>query len=160
MDLFHRFDKDESGGLDSKELDAALRSIDVNLTKSELTKLVRAIDVDGDRAIAVDEFLHFVRRRRRGGSPTSPRSRNMAGTLGTQTRVKRPKKRASMNRLQQLSTDHSQQREERIREKRMLQAEAQRRKEEEAEEGLKSLCLRVPKGIERHPLGFTNTTAW
>ena len=132
MDLFHRFDKDESGGLDSKELDAALRSIDVNLTKSELTKLVRAIDVDGDRAIAVDEFLHFVRRRRRGGSPTSPRSRNMAGTLGTQTRVKRPKKRASMNRLQQLSTDHSQQREERIREKRMLQAEAQRRKEEEA----------------------------
>ena len=132
MDLFHRFDKDESGGLDSKELDAALRSIDVNLTKSELKKLVRAVDVDGDRAIAVDEFLHFVRRRRRGGSPTSPRSRSMVGTLGTQTRAKRPKKRASMNRLQQLSTDHSQQREERIREKRMLQAEAQRRKEEEA----------------------------
>ena len=45
MDLFHRFDKDESGGLDSKELDAALRSIDVNLTKSELTNQQELLDL-------------------------------------------------------------------------------------------------------------------
>lgn len=72
---FDRFDLDSDGVLSQEEVDAALQSIGVHFTPSQLTAFLRMGNARDDRAdpgcLSEHEFLAMVRRARRGHSAAS-----------------------------------------------------------------------------------------
>ena len=109
---------DSAGGMNMEGLNFAILKMGIELQPDELVKLFEAIDYNGDETVDSHEFIQFIRRRGRsdGGSPRSPR--------GGGGRAGRSKK-ASVARLQHLSGEGQQQREENLREKRMMKKKAE-----------------------------------
>jgi len=56
-DLFRRFDKDNSGALDTSELSALCVSLGSTLSKNELEAALQILDKDNDDKITYEEFL-------------------------------------------------------------------------------------------------------
>ena len=63
--LFHRFDKDGSGELDSGEFQEALKELGVMLDPEQMEDLVHEIDTDGDGSISISEFAERLRQAKR-----------------------------------------------------------------------------------------------
>ena len=61
LSLFHRFDRDSSGGLDQEELRKALLSLDIVLDRRELRALMDDMDRDGNGYIGTKEFSDRLR---------------------------------------------------------------------------------------------------
>jgi hypothetical protein len=61
MYLFHRYDKDGSGGLDRKAFVAALRELGVDVTREELTELIRDIGLNFGGSISIAELANRIR---------------------------------------------------------------------------------------------------
>ncbi|ETV67104.1 hypothetical protein, variant 1 [Aphanomyces astaci] len=55
--LFHQFDTDHSGSIDTHELKHLLHRLGYNPSEAERKKLLDAIDTSGDGSINVDEFI-------------------------------------------------------------------------------------------------------
>ena len=76
MQLFHQFDKDDSGRLDPFEFRDSMLQIGIALADSDLRYVMEDIDTDADRFITAKEFpeKRAVKRVKRGVPPrTSPR---------------------------------------------------------------------------------------
>ena len=56
---FKKFDKDGSGYLDTKELDALFRTLGVTLSKNELETAVFVLDKNGDGHVSQEEFVRW-----------------------------------------------------------------------------------------------------
>ena len=65
--LFHRYDKDSSGGLDPEEFRDAMREIGLELSRADMKQLMAEIDTDGDGYISIGEFNDRMRRAKRDG---------------------------------------------------------------------------------------------
>ena len=60
--VFMRFDKDQSGSIDTEELQALLESLGISLSPSQLQKAQAMLDPDGDGCISWDEYLKWWER--------------------------------------------------------------------------------------------------
>merc|ERR1711965_673020 len=56
-EAFTLFDTDGSGAIDSSELCTAMAALGFNPKKSEIDKMVREMDKDGDATIDLEEFM-------------------------------------------------------------------------------------------------------
>ena len=54
------FDVNGGGTIDAGELDAALKSVDIQLTRYEIEEVLQVIDEDGNGEIDFDEFLSLM----------------------------------------------------------------------------------------------------
>ena len=59
--LFHRFDKDSSGGLDREEFRQAMLEIGLVLDRKEMSEVMDEMDQDGDGFITTKEFADRLR---------------------------------------------------------------------------------------------------
>ncbi|XP_059090231.1 neo-calmodulin-like isoform X1 [Tigriopus californicus] len=59
---FQKFDKDDSGAIDTKELTSLLRSMGQNPTDSQVHDMINEIDVDGSGVVEFEEFVKFITR--------------------------------------------------------------------------------------------------
>uniref|UniRef100_K3WGP0 Uncharacterized protein n=1 Tax=Globisporangium ultimum (strain ATCC 200006 / CBS 805.95 / DAOM BR144) TaxID=431595 RepID=K3WGP0_GLOUD len=62
-DTFALFDKDESGGIDRDELEAAMCALGQRLSRSELDAIMQQADSDGDGKISFLEFASMMNQR-------------------------------------------------------------------------------------------------
>merc|ERR1712216_426854 len=56
-EAFELFDTDGSGAVDTSELHTAMKALGFNPKKSEIDKMVREMDKDGDATIDLEEFM-------------------------------------------------------------------------------------------------------
>merc|ERR1712010_409251 len=59
-EAFNLFDNDQSGAIDVRELNAAMRALGFEVKKEELKKMISDIDNDGNGAIEFGEFIEKV----------------------------------------------------------------------------------------------------
>ena len=57
MNLFHRFDADDSGGLERGEFQLAMKALQIKLSKDELQQVMDEMDRDGDGALLCLSFM-------------------------------------------------------------------------------------------------------
>jgi len=74
-ETFNKFDKDGSGGLDSLELTAALRSMDMYQNQKQVREMLAEIDADHSGTVELRELLAFFRRH---GEQTRPQTPSVA----------------------------------------------------------------------------------
>jgi len=55
-DIFRHFDKDNSGAIDVKELNALMEALGADIEQAELDIAITALDADGNGKIELDEF--------------------------------------------------------------------------------------------------------
>jgi len=58
--VFHNLDTEQAGYLDAKELEAALRMIQVNFCKADFLKCLKAAQVGPDQRVTHDQFLRIM----------------------------------------------------------------------------------------------------
>ncbi|OQS07837.1 nephrocystin-4, partial [Thraustotheca clavata] len=58
-DAFREFDKDQSGQITAKELQAALNSLHCPISNGDLKRVMKKLDSDGNGQISYKELLHF-----------------------------------------------------------------------------------------------------
>ncbi|XP_027078523.1 caltractin [Coffea arabica] len=59
-EAFELFDTDNSGTIDAKELNVAMRALGFELTEEEINRMIAEVDKDGSGAIDFDEFVHMM----------------------------------------------------------------------------------------------------
>ncbi|CAL9190115.1 unnamed protein product [Musa hybrid cultivar] len=59
-EVFDLFDTDQSGSLDAKELNVAMRALGFEMTEEDINRLMTEIDKDRNGAIDFEEFLHMM----------------------------------------------------------------------------------------------------
>lgn len=59
-EAFSKYDINESGTIDQKELTAVLRSMGQNPTDSQVHDMINEVDVDGSGLIEFHEFVKFI----------------------------------------------------------------------------------------------------
>ncbi|KAI9485650.1 MAG: hypothetical protein EXX96DRAFT_545939 [Benjaminiella poitrasii] len=62
---FLLFDKDNNGTIDSSELGAVMRSLNMNPTDTELRDMINEVDGNGNGTIEYEEFVVMLSRKRR-----------------------------------------------------------------------------------------------
>jgi Ca2+-binding EF-hand superfamily protein len=62
MQLFKKFDKDNSGNVNKKEFGVALKNLNFSMSPAELDLLFMEFDVDGSDEITYKEFIKKMRR--------------------------------------------------------------------------------------------------
>jgi Ca2+-binding EF-hand superfamily protein len=55
-EIFTHFDKDKSGAIDVRELDALMQALGADLDQAELDAAITALDTDRNGVIDLDEF--------------------------------------------------------------------------------------------------------
>eukprot|EP01062_Namystynia_karyoxenos_P035958 TRINITY_DN2622_c2_g1_i1.p1 TRINITY_DN2622_c2_g1~~TRINITY_DN2622_c2_g1_i1.p1 ORF type:complete len:205 (+),score=100.11 TRINITY_DN2622_c2_g1_i1:85-615(+) len=60
--VFDLYDEDGSGAIDIDELDKAMRSVGLDIPRSELEYMLKKIDKDGNQTIEKDEFKQMVKK--------------------------------------------------------------------------------------------------
>eukprot|EP00755_Sulcionema_specki_P018616 Sspe_Gene.67346::Locus_39740_Transcript_1_1_Confidence_1.000_Length_542::g.67346::m.67346/K16465/CETN1; centrin-1 len=55
-EAFHLFDTDGSGAIDNDEMALAMKALGFELSKEEITEMIRAVDKDSNSLIEYDEF--------------------------------------------------------------------------------------------------------
>ena len=60
-ETFHRYDKDGSGAIDQKELQAVLTAKGYELTLQQVDELLHEVDVDGGKTLDIEEFKTLLR---------------------------------------------------------------------------------------------------
>eukprot|EP01124_Arcella_intermedia_P035035 TRINITY_DN8826_c0_g1_i1.p1 TRINITY_DN8826_c0_g1~~TRINITY_DN8826_c0_g1_i1.p1 ORF type:complete len:262 (-),score=83.06 TRINITY_DN8826_c0_g1_i1:35-799(-) len=58
---FDMFDTDKSGAIDAKELGAVMTKLGVKMKTSQLKKMIKAVDIDGNGEIDFEEFLQMMK---------------------------------------------------------------------------------------------------
>eukprot|EP01045_Picozoa_sp_COSAG04_P004628 COSAG04_NODE_204_length_20429_cov_6.166896_9_plen_1552_part_00 len=61
LHLFHRFDTDDSGGLDRSEFKAAMLELDISLSKEQMQEVMDDIDKSGEGFISTESFVSRMR---------------------------------------------------------------------------------------------------
>merc|ERR1719272_1412461 len=84
-EAFGLFDTDGSGAIDASELCTAMAALGFNPKKSEIDKMVKQMDKDGDATIDLEEFMIMLAERKkcsRGSrcSMTTPPVRSLSRT--------------------------------------------------------------------------------
>ena len=59
-EVFNLFDINGGGTIDANELDSALKSVDIQLTRREIEDVLHVIDEDGNGEIDFEEFLTLM----------------------------------------------------------------------------------------------------
>nr|GMD02424.1 probable calcium-binding protein CML20 [Ipomoea batatas] len=59
-ECFELFDTDNSGTIDAKELNVAMRALGFEATEEEINRMIAEVDKDGSGAIDFDEFVHMM----------------------------------------------------------------------------------------------------
>lgn len=59
-EVFDLFDSNGGGSIDADELDEALRSAEINVTKEEINEVLSSMDKDGNGEIDFEEFLQLM----------------------------------------------------------------------------------------------------
>ncbi|KAI5672164.1 hypothetical protein M9H77_12528 [Catharanthus roseus] len=59
-EAFELFDTDNSGTIDAKELNVAMRALGFEATEEEINRMIAEVDKDGSGAIDFPEFLHMM----------------------------------------------------------------------------------------------------
>lgn len=59
-EVFNLFDINGGGTIDANELDSALKSVDIQLTRQEIVDVLHVIDEDGNGEIDFEEFLSLM----------------------------------------------------------------------------------------------------
>ncbi|MCD9639297.1 putative calcium-binding protein cml13 [Datura stramonium] len=59
-EAFDLFDTDNSGTIDAKELNVAMRALGFEATEEEINRMIAEVDKDGSGAIDFDEFVHMM----------------------------------------------------------------------------------------------------
>ncbi|KAH0682801.1 hypothetical protein KY289_020553 [Solanum tuberosum] len=59
-EAFELFDTDNSGTIDAKELNVAMRALGFEATEEEINRMIAEVDKDGSGAIDFDEFVHMM----------------------------------------------------------------------------------------------------
>ncbi|KAH3844321.1 calmodulin-A-like [Dreissena polymorpha] len=59
-EAFNIFDRDGSGAISNKELGIALRSLGLNPSDDELTRMIHEVDKDGNEELDFDEFCELM----------------------------------------------------------------------------------------------------
>ena len=62
--MFREFDRDGNGRIDRGEFRKAMNDLRIDLSSSELTRVIKKFDRDGDGSVSISEFLKFVDSRR------------------------------------------------------------------------------------------------
>ncbi|KAG2199127.1 hypothetical protein INT46_000872 [Mucor plumbeus] len=65
-EAFLLFDKDNNGTIDTSELDAVMRSLNMSPTDTELKDMVNEVDGNGNGSIEYEEFVAMLSRKHRG----------------------------------------------------------------------------------------------
>ncbi|GAN10979.1 calmodulin-like isoform 1 [Mucor ambiguus] len=65
-EAFMLFDKDNNGTIDTSELGAVMRSLNMNPTDTELKDMINEVDGNGNGSIEFEEFVAMLSRKRRG----------------------------------------------------------------------------------------------
>ncbi|KAF1796263.1 putative calmodulin [Mucor lusitanicus] len=65
-EAFMLFDKDSNGTIDTSELGAVMRSLNMNPTDTELKDMINEVDGNGNGSIEFEEFVAMLSRKRRG----------------------------------------------------------------------------------------------
>lgn len=60
--IFRKFDSDNSGFIEAKEIRAVLKSMGQNLAEADVNDAVKALDRNRDGKISFDEFAKFFRK--------------------------------------------------------------------------------------------------
>merc|ERR1712185_509831 len=80
---FREFDRDGNGRIDRSEFRRAMTELGIELTSSELTRVIKKFDKDGDGQISIREFIRFTEGSDgRSGSRSPPRSYSPGGSRG------------------------------------------------------------------------------
>ncbi|KAJ4966089.1 hypothetical protein NE237_017938 [Protea cynaroides] len=59
-EAFELFDTDDSGTIDAKELNVAMRSLGFEMTDEQINQMIADVDKDGSGAIDFEEFVHMM----------------------------------------------------------------------------------------------------
>ncbi|XP_060186793.1 caltractin-like isoform X1 [Lycium barbarum] len=59
-EAFDLFDTDNSGTIDAKELNVAMRALGFEASEEEINRMIAEVDKDGSGAIDFDEFVHMM----------------------------------------------------------------------------------------------------
>ncbi|KAL6656974.1 hypothetical protein ACP70R_004754 [Stipagrostis hirtigluma subsp. patula] len=59
-EAFDLFDTDNSGTIDAKELNVAMRALGFEMTEEQITQMIADVDKDGSGAIDYEEFEHMM----------------------------------------------------------------------------------------------------
>ncbi|RAL51548.1 hypothetical protein DM860_011050 [Cuscuta australis] len=59
-ECFELFDTDNSGTIDAKELNVAMRALGFEATEEEIKRMIAEVDKDGSGAIDFEEFEHMM----------------------------------------------------------------------------------------------------
>lgn len=59
-EVFNLFDINGGGTIDANELNSALQSVDIQLTRQEIVDVLHVIDEDGNGEIDFEEFLSLM----------------------------------------------------------------------------------------------------
>lgn len=59
-EAFELFDTDNSGTIDAKELNVAMRALGIEMTEEEIKKMIADVDKNGTGVIDFDEFEHMM----------------------------------------------------------------------------------------------------
>ncbi|XP_021897624.1 probable calcium-binding protein CML20 [Carica papaya] len=59
-EAFDLFDTDQSGTIDAKELNVAMRALGFEMTEEQINQMIADVDKDGSGAIDFDEFVHMM----------------------------------------------------------------------------------------------------
>ncbi|XP_042483543.1 caltractin-like isoform X2 [Macadamia integrifolia] len=59
-EAFDLFDTDNSGTIDAKELNIAMRALGFEMTEEQINQMIADVDKDGSGAIDFDEFVHMM----------------------------------------------------------------------------------------------------
>lgn len=59
-EAFELFDTDNSGTIDAKELNVAMRALGFEATEEDIIRMIAEVDKDGSGAIDFDEFKHMM----------------------------------------------------------------------------------------------------
>lgn len=80
---FSELDEDESGSLDEQEMAELCKELDLVISRPKVRKLMRLVDVDGDKAVNFDEFLSCIHHLR-SGAAENPLTRVLNGRAAKQ----------------------------------------------------------------------------
>ncbi|XP_010916613.1 probable calcium-binding protein CML13 isoform X2 [Elaeis guineensis] len=59
-EAFELFDTDNSGTIDAKELNVAMRALGFEMTEEQINQMIAEVDKDGSGAIDFDEFVYMM----------------------------------------------------------------------------------------------------